>query len=479
MYAKVDHLGVLTRAVRNVSRRKMRALLVIIALGFSMAIMISIPSGIVSNQEVTQGLTENYNTMISNYQEQINKTTTLIEVSASSGRGEFSSTPSGTPSGPPSGMPSGTPQFRFGQEEVFTNETVGDEIRTIEGVKDVVPFLEKSSNETTSETMSTPRGSFNISRPLYTITGVCLNSSFIEDYSILPTNITAGSPLQEGDSGVLLMSSNLADYYGKELGDMVEIYGESFTIVGIYEPTSQSSTEARGVYMNISDAQRITDNVGNVSRYDVYTTDVSYVDDIAETIKVAYSNLYVTTYEDRLATLESMQEMYTQSLNNAESTLAQTQATATQEIIIAVVATSLIVLFVMLYTVRERTKEIGILKAIGFSNWNIMSQFMLEGILISIIAGVVGIAIGSVAAPFLTSVLLPRVNLFSGSSGRFQFGFGSANSGTIGSTTTTVSLTPELILLAFGAAILLGALGSLYPAWRASRTSPMEALRYE
>jgi putative ABC transport system permease protein len=171
--------------------------------------------------------------------------------------------------------------------------------------------------------------------------------------------------------------------------------------------------------------------------------------------------------------------MYTQSLNNAESTIAQTQATATQEIIIAVAATSLIVLFVMLYTVRERTKEIGILKAIGFSNWNIMSQFMLEGILVSIIAGVVGIAIGSIGAPVLSSLLLPRVNLFSGSSGRFQLGFGSVNSGTTGSTTTTVSLTPELILLAFGAAILLGALGSLYPAWRAARTSPMEALRYE
>ena len=444
-----------------------------------MAIMISIPAGIVANQEATQGLTENYNTMISNYQEQINKTTTLIEVSASSGQREFSSTPSGTPSGMPSGMPSGTPPSGFTREEVFTNETVGNEIRTIEGVKDIVPFLEKSSNETTSETMSTPRGSFTISRSLYTIAGVCLNSSFIDDYSILPTNITAGRNLQEGDSGVLLMSLNLSEYYGVGVGGNVEIYGESFTVVGIYNSTSQGTTGSRTVCMNITDAQTITGNAGNVSRFDVYAKDVSYVDEIAEVIKVAYSDLYVTTYKDRLTNLENMQETYTQSLNNAESTIAQTQATATEEIIVAVAATSLIVLFVMLYTVRERTKEIGILKAIGFSNWNIMSQFMLEGILISIIAGVVGIAIGSIGAPILTSLLLPQVNLFSGSSGRFQLGFGSVNSGTTGSTTTTASLTPDLILLAFGAAILLGALGSLYPAWRASRTSPMEALRYE
>jgi putative ABC transport system permease protein len=360
----------------------------------------------------------------------------------------------------------------FGSEqETFINETIGDEIRTIEGVKDVVPFLEKSSDETTSETLSTPRGSFNISRPLYTITGVCLNSTFIDDYSMLPTNIT-GRSLREGDSGFLLMSLNLSEYYGVGVEGEVKIYGEYFTVVGIYNSTAQGFMGARTVYMNITDAQTVTGQVGNVSRFDVYAEDVSYVNSIADVIKAAYPKLYVTTYEDRLANLQT-------ALNNAESTLAQTQATATQEIIIAVVATSLIVLFVMLYTVRERTREIGILKAIGFSNWNIMSQFMLEGILISIIAGVVGIAIGSVGASFLSSILLPHISLFGGPSGRFQPSFGSTNLGTTASETTSAALSPELMLLAFGVAVLLGALGSLYPAWRASRTSPMEALRYE
>jgi putative ABC transport system permease protein len=341
-----------------------------------------------------------------------------------------------------------------------------------------VPFLQKSSEETTSETLSTPRGSFTISRPLYTITGVCLNSTFIDDYSILPTNIT-GRNLCEEDSGVLLMSLNLSEYYGVGVGGKVEIYGESFTVVGIYNSTGQGVTGARTVYMNITDAQTVTGQIGNVSRFDVYAENASYVDGIAEVIKAAYPDLYVTTYEDRLANLQNMQTMYTTTLNNAESTLSQTQTIATQEIIIAIVATSLIVLFVMLYTVRERTREIGILKAIGFSNLNVMSQFMLEGILISLMAGVVGIAIGSIGAPFLSSLLLPHISLFGGSSGRFRPSFGSANLGTTGSEAASVALNPELMLLAFGVAVLLGALGSLYPAWRASRTSPMEALRYE
>jgi len=464
----VKDLGALTRAVRNVSRRKVRAFLVIIALGFSMAIMISIPAGIVANQEATQSLTENFNSTMSNMQEEINKTSTLIECRTSSGRGM------------PSGMPSGMPTFGFRQEETFINETVVDEIRSIEGVKDVVEFLEISSEETTSETMDTPRGSFTISRPLYTITGVSLNSSFINSYSVLPSNITAGRSLCEGDSGVLLMSSNLSDYFGVGVDDKVRVYGEYFTVAGIYEPTGQAVIGTRTVYLNISDAQTITGNTGNVSRLDVYAEDVSDVDGIAEVIETAYSELYVTTYKDRLENLENMQEMYNTTLENAEATLAQTQSVATQEIIVVVAATSLIVLFVMLYTVRERTKEIGTLKAIGFGNWNVMSQFMLEGILISLVAGVVGIAIGSIGAPFLSSLLLPHISLFGGSSpDGFRPSFRSVNFGTTGSEAATATLNLQLILLAFGAAVLLGALGSLYPAWRAARIRPAEAMRYE
>jgi putative ABC transport system permease protein len=467
----VKEVGVLTRALRNVSRRKIRVLLVVIALGFSMAIMISIPAGIVANQEATQNLSKNYESTISNMQEEINETATLIECRTSSGRG--------MPSRIPSDMPEDEPFFGFGQ--VFVNETVVDEIHSIEGVKDVVPLLETSSEETTSETMDTPRGSFTISRPLYTITGVCLDSSFIDNYSILPTNITAGAALREGNSGVLLMSSNLSDYLGVGVGENVESYGEYFTVVGIYEPAGQGNSGTREVYMNISDAQRITGNTGNSSRLDVYAEDVSDVDGIAEVIEAAYSSeLYVTTYEDRLANLENMQEMYQTTLENAEASIAQTQATAFQEIVVAIVATSLIVFFIMLYTVRERTKEIGVLKAIGFSNWSIMSQFMVEGILMSLMAGVVGVVVGIIGAPILSSLLLPHVSIFptQGRGGPGTFGQ-IMNPDIFQSESAALALDPQTLLLAFGAAVLLGALGSLYPAWRASRTSPMEALRYE
>jgi putative ABC transport system permease protein len=471
--SKVKDLGALTRAVRNMSRRKMRTSLVVIALGFSMAIMISIPAGIVANQTSAQSLTANYNSTITNMQEEINKTSTLIQVQTSSGGGMFPGGFGNRSDFQPGGFE--RPGF---EEPVYINETVVEEIRSIENVKDAVPFLEASSNETTSETISGPGGrNFTIFRPLYSITGVCLNSSIVGNYSILPTNITAGRNLREGDNGVLLMSSNLTGYFGVGVDGQVEINGEPFTVVGTYEQTGQGGTATRTVYMNISDAQAVTGLTGNASRLDVYADSTADVVGIAEVIQAAYSDLRVTTYEDRLSQLQSMQTTYEETLANAQSTLSQTQTTATQEIIIVIVATSLIVLFVMLYTVRERTKEIGTLKAIGFSNWNVMGQFVLEGVLMSVMAGVAGIVIGSIAAPVLSSLLLPHISLFSGPSGSFRPGFGATN--TIAVQNAVGTLDPQLMLFAVGAAVLLGALGSLYPAWRAAKIKPAEAMRYE
>ena len=82
--------------------------------------------------------------------------------------------------------------------------------------------------------------------------------------------------------------------------------------------------------------------------------------------------------------------------------------------------TLLIILFIMLYSVRERTREIGTLKAMGASNATILAQFMLEGVLLSLIAAVVAIAIGVFVVPTLSSLLLPTPVQLGGKSQKFQ-----------------------------------------------------------
>ena len=449
-----------------------------------MAIMISIPAGISANQASTQNLTQNLSNTITQTEATINQTLTQITCTLSSGFEGFGFNPGNFTPGQFGGGGNFTPgQFGGGGNVpgefgggAFSgggtsamNETLYSDISSIEDVAAVVPSLQAS--EGTNQTVEMFGRSFTRLVPDYVIEGIPLNSSLVDNYPILPTNITAGRNLQGGDSGVVLLSENNTKFFDAGVGDTITILGKTFEVVGVHG--SSGVSDRTTLYMNLSDAQALTNNTGYITSLEVFACSSAVVTEVANAISSLHPELSVVTAQQRLEQLQAMQTSYNTALQNAESTLSQTQTTAFEEIVVAVAATSLIVLFVMLYTVRERTKEIGTLKAIGFSNWTVMSQFMLEGVLLSLMAGVVGIAIASVAAPTLSSLLLPSVNPFGGS---VRLG---ANAGASNSSAATIAINPQLMLLAFGAAALLGALGSLYPAWRASRTRPAEAMRYE
>ncbi len=127
----------------------------------------------------------------------------------------------------------------------------------------------------------------------------------------------------------------------------------------------------------------------------------------------------------------------------------------------AVAAISLIVggvgiMNIMLVSVTERTKEIGLRKALGATNANILTQFLLEAVILTGVGGVIGIILGSVLA-IISSDLITR---FAGLDWQYSFPFGAAILGIVVS---------SLIGLIFG----------IYPARQAAKKSPMEALRYE
>jgi ABC-type antimicrobial peptide transport system permease subunit len=476
----VKNLGVFTRALRNVSRRKVRVLLVVVALSLSMAILVSIPAGIMVNQEAAEELKANYENYLGDIQEEIKEAYTLLEVRYASGGFAGGGSFSGGGSFPEgSGFFGGGGGRRpgFFRSENFFNESLVLEIEALEGTDVVIPFFEKT--EGTNQTITTPFGTtIEMLIPDYTIVGVVLDNQIISYYNALPNTILEGRNLEEGDTGAVLLSLNSTDYFEAAMGEQVDILGNIFTVVGIYDETDILGLNR--VYMSLSEAQAITDCEGQVSSIDVYATNENVVDELALEISALDENITITTYETRLSGIEFRAEMAEENLELAEATLSQTQALAFQEIGIAIVATSLIVLFTMLYTVRERTQEIGVLKAIGFSNGNIMSQFMLEGIMISAIAGLVGVVIGTIAAPVLSTALLPPITgINSNSVNVTSFVGRQVSLPGLSLSATTAIPSVDLLLLVFIGALLLGALGTLYPAWRASRTSPMEALRHE
>jgi len=219
--------------------------------------------------------------------------------------------------------------------------------------------------------------------------------------------------------------------------------------------------------MSLSDAQAITNNAGNVTTLKVFANNADSVDIVSTDITIEHPNIQISTLQSLVSQLSGLQSASEKQLQEAQNTMNQIQSTGLVEIIFSVAATSLIVLFLMLYTVREITKEIGTLKAMGASNGIIIGQFILEGVLLSLLAGMVGIAVGMIGATSLSSLLLPHV---------VSPFFGSAISS---ATSISVVISPELMLIGLGAAVLLGSLGSLYPAWRAARIRPAEAMRYE
>jgi putative ABC transport system permease protein len=108
----------------------------------------------------------------------------------------------------------------------------------------------------------------------------------------------------------------------------------------------------------------------------------------------------------------------------------------------------------MVMSVLERTREIGVLRALGWRKWRVLLMIVRESIALSLLGSVVGVGVGAALGSFLN--YLPAIQGF-----------------------VRLTYTVDLFAQALGTALVLGIIGGVYPAWRAARLQPVEALRYE
>jgi ABC-type antimicrobial peptide transport system permease subunit len=126
----------------------------------------------------------------------------------------------------------------------------------------------------------------------------------------------------------------------------------------------------------------------------------------------------------------------------------------------AVAAISLVVggvgiMNIMLISVHQRVREVGLRKAVGAKNGHIISQFLIEAVFVTLIGGILGIIFGTLVA-FLAAIIIKSLG--------YDWEF---------------IIAPSAIFLATSVSVAIGLIFGIYPATKASRISPMEALRYE
>jgi ABC-type antimicrobial peptide transport system permease subunit len=127
---------------------------------------------------------------------------------------------------------------------------------------------------------------------------------------------------------------------------------------------------------------------------------------------------------------------------------------------------------IMLISVFERTHEIGVLKALGFMDNEVMMIFLFEAVTIGVLGGFIGIAVGIMGSYSLTALIIHTSTSSSSSISQFSQGVGGSSI----SYYPIISL--STLLIAMAVAVIVSIIAGIYPAWRASKMKPIEALRH-
>jgi putative ABC transport system permease protein len=269
-------------------------------------------------------------------------------------------------------------------------------------------------------------------------------------FETFEVDIAEGEELKNTDIGQVALGADLVKRLNGHVGGHVEVRGERYLVRGIMEKTLTAPDNA--VMMTMEDAQKIVhddlpdavkesvDPESIVSSFAVYLKPGERPEVVARRIEREIENVDAMTPVEFERSVKQPLQIFTSII----------YAVA----LISLLVGGLSVINTMTMSVAERTREIGVRKAIGASNLQIMAQFIAESAVIGLIGGIVGLILGLM----VTSL----GNAAGAMSGNALF-----------------LVTTRLLIGTVVFAVGLGTVSGLYPAWHAANLNPVEALRYE
>jgi len=267
--------------------------------------------------------------------------------------------------------------------------------------------------------------------PYFFVFGHDPNGFAIEHYKIVD-----GEWLTSRSRHEIIIGKMAADNLNRGIGDSIRMYDSAYRIVGIYE-TGASFEDAGGV-ITLRDAQAMLKKPHQVNVLHVQLKQVEDADDVQNRIERRFSDLAVTQSSEY-----ANQEMLMQIVGGFAWGIS----------FLAILIGGVGMMNTMLMSTFERTREIGILRALGWRRGRVLSMVLIESVVLSLMGGLLGAALG-VATVKLFGSIPATAGLMQGK--------------------LSVSLFAQAFLVAVG----LGAIGGFYPAWRASRVDPLLAMQY-
>lgn len=250
--------------------------------------------------------------------------------------------------------------------------------------------------------------------------------------------VVKGRMPRDGDEKVVVLGLLAAEVLKKKVGDTVQIETEELEVVGIVD--GQAMVENGTIFLSLKVMQEVTGNERKVNFVDIRVPPNmprSEINLLCEDIKVIFPEGRAMIASEVVGTSQGFQ-------------VARAMSWSTS--LLAIIVGVLGVMNTMLMTVFERTHEIGILLAVGWRRRRIVYMVLCESALLGLLGGLVGASLGALG--LVTLGALPGVRGF-----------------------VEPDISPTLMLISVGIAIVVGVISGLYPAWRSSRLSPSLALQ--